>query len=894
MAEPTKKRFDHLDFQGLPLTLEYRKGDTRTGKSSNGGIWSRPLNAHYGYIRGTVGTDGDHVDVYVGPDEKATKVYVIDQMHGPDFKRFDEQKMILGCSSAEEAKKLYLSHYPDAGFCGAIKELELKSFKEKVMDPDNQKQKIAVTAEWLKNRLITGSAKRLGRDLTSKEKGDLARKAVRYFKGKNPAGNMLAESTDAGRAMKAPGVSFTPESVTARKDIRGHITSLGKPGKPGGAGPKAQASGGAGGRDATERDVVDAAKKFKREMTGYQMLGIGGGIGAMAGDMASAVKPTQKTEDGKRVEATDYKKLYMGGGAAAGAGIGGMMGGVQHAAAARAAMPFGGMGGGYDGFKRRAAGFAGAAGHLGNWKGRLGTAAAGAGVGALAGLGINALSGIDRRRAAERQNKQLERREQRKTASDGMSSRASAVGDAVDTAALGVLAAPYAAKALGGLKDRPGALGSVGRASDAAAHFMHKHDAAFEIPALVALMPHVHRGIGKGVDKVLPKAKTASAADEARRSLNRFRIARNVSGAALSLGGGLGFGALGSQSPVKYDPETGFSPQSRAAGHALAGAAMGAGVGAHGPTMGLGSGVRGSLRGAALGAGIGALGGLAINAVRMNTTGKSKAKRLNHLSSLMNADPTKTANMNADMLSAGLGALVGGASGTLTAKALGKYEGQGRDAGMFAGGAIGTFRGENLMRQAKALQLVTQGLTRGTGFYPKDLLMAAGIATASMAPEAIGGALASAMFARSKPKPKTAGVVGSALGRVRGMLQSPATRRFQNAANPMTGHGVSASTATSAIQKQTANRDVLRGAAKDLGWTTGPRGAAAGAPVAKKTAPPAKSLFTARNALRAGVVGAGGLALYGGKKLIDTAASVASPHETDWSTPSPYGLPRAF
>ena len=60
------------------------------------------------------------------------------------------------------------------------------------------------------------------------------------------------------------------------------------------------------------------------------------------------------------------------------------------------------------------------------------------------------------------------------------------------------------------------------------------------------------------------------------------------------------------------------------------------------------------------------------------------------------------------------------------------------------------------------------------------------------------------------------------------------------------------------------------------------------------TTPGRKTLFTGKNIAGAAAMGTIGLGLYGGKKVIDTAASLATPHETDWSMPSPYGLPRAF
>ena len=84
----------HTRIHGLDVTIENPKGSFRTGVHA-GKPWRVRMPADYGYIRGTTGADGDHVDCFVGPDEKSEKVFVIDQK---DLKTgaFDECKCILG------------------------------------------------------------------------------------------------------------------------------------------------------------------------------------------------------------------------------------------------------------------------------------------------------------------------------------------------------------------------------------------------------------------------------------------------------------------------------------------------------------------------------------------------------------------------------------------------------------------------------------------------------------------------------------------------------------------------------------------------------------------------------------------------------------------------------
>ena len=68
------------------------------------------MPVHYGYIRRTESAaDGDHVDVFVGPDPESPAVFVIDQQK-PNG-RFDEHKVMIGFLSEKDAIDAYKASY---------------------------------------------------------------------------------------------------------------------------------------------------------------------------------------------------------------------------------------------------------------------------------------------------------------------------------------------------------------------------------------------------------------------------------------------------------------------------------------------------------------------------------------------------------------------------------------------------------------------------------------------------------------------------------------------------------------------------------------------------------------------------------------------------------------
>lgn len=114
---PNRKEYPFtgsIDFQGLQILVENKKGSTRTGPG-----WKVHMHAHYGEFADTLGMDGDAVDVYVGDDPDAPMAYVVHQ-RVPGTQVLDEDKVMVGFRTAREAKALYLKQYDKPGFFGGM------------------------------------------------------------------------------------------------------------------------------------------------------------------------------------------------------------------------------------------------------------------------------------------------------------------------------------------------------------------------------------------------------------------------------------------------------------------------------------------------------------------------------------------------------------------------------------------------------------------------------------------------------------------------------------------------------------------------------------------------------------------------------------------------------
>lgn len=129
----------HVKIGGYDISIEQPAGSVRSGKDASGKKWSVTMKNTYGYIRGTEGVDGDHIDVFLGQNPESDKVFVVDQVN-PD-KSFDEHKVMMGFDRLEDARKAYLSNYEEGWQgLGNITEIPLGDFK-KWIDSSHRKTK---------------------------------------------------------------------------------------------------------------------------------------------------------------------------------------------------------------------------------------------------------------------------------------------------------------------------------------------------------------------------------------------------------------------------------------------------------------------------------------------------------------------------------------------------------------------------------------------------------------------------------------------------------------------------------------------------------------------------------------------------------------------------------
>ncbi|MDC8446086.1 MAG: hypothetical protein LV471_09210 [Nitrosomonas sp.] len=108
-------KMGRVSFQGLSIAIEQPRGTYRTGiDSKTGKRWTSRMAAHYGYISGTKGADGDGVDCFVGPYPQSEIAYAINQYIDG---RFDEHKIMLAFPDEETARNAYL-HSHERGWKG--------------------------------------------------------------------------------------------------------------------------------------------------------------------------------------------------------------------------------------------------------------------------------------------------------------------------------------------------------------------------------------------------------------------------------------------------------------------------------------------------------------------------------------------------------------------------------------------------------------------------------------------------------------------------------------------------------------------------------------------------------------------------------------------------------
>lgn len=102
----------HVQVGVFDITIEQPKGSVRSGVDANGNKWETTMQNTYGYIRGTEGVDGDHIDVFLSNDIdgwNGRRMFVVDQYN--EDGSFDEHKVMLGFNETDDAEAAYFANY---------------------------------------------------------------------------------------------------------------------------------------------------------------------------------------------------------------------------------------------------------------------------------------------------------------------------------------------------------------------------------------------------------------------------------------------------------------------------------------------------------------------------------------------------------------------------------------------------------------------------------------------------------------------------------------------------------------------------------------------------------------------------------------------------------------
>lgn len=161
-----RKAPGYRTFQGLPIHIEHDVGDTRSGVDGDGKPWTvRMSHAAYGEIVGTIGADGDPLDVFIGPNAHAPFAYAV-QSKLPGDPAFDESKSMLGFNTRAEAEAAFRAAYNRPGFLLSVTTWPMPSFLDMVRrHPALQRGRLDAAALAQVQRMAKGARRRLASGL---------------------------------------------------------------------------------------------------------------------------------------------------------------------------------------------------------------------------------------------------------------------------------------------------------------------------------------------------------------------------------------------------------------------------------------------------------------------------------------------------------------------------------------------------------------------------------------------------------------------------------------------------------------------------------------------------------------------------------------------------------
>lgn len=138
-GHPIRKR---LTLHGMRISIENPAGSYRSGTDSDGKPWRSLLHFDYGYILGTVGFDLDHVDCFLGPNQRDSQHIFIIHQRNVKTGRYDEDKVMLGWLAQTEAVRDYLKNYDRRDMYLGCTKMGIDEFKLKAPRTNDKPRKI--------------------------------------------------------------------------------------------------------------------------------------------------------------------------------------------------------------------------------------------------------------------------------------------------------------------------------------------------------------------------------------------------------------------------------------------------------------------------------------------------------------------------------------------------------------------------------------------------------------------------------------------------------------------------------------------------------------------------------------------------------------------------------
>lgn len=179
----------HIMIDGYDVTIENPKGSIRRGTDASGKQWEQEMHNTYGYIKGTEGVDGDHIDVFLSDNPVSGKVWVVDQVNKDGS--FDEHKVMYGFANVADATKAYLSNYEEGWQgLGAISGISREEFK-KWIESSHRKTKpfreyaLAKSAEAKEKKNASKPAKEHKRIVSDEKMEELRKQLLAKFNNMN-------------------------------------------------------------------------------------------------------------------------------------------------------------------------------------------------------------------------------------------------------------------------------------------------------------------------------------------------------------------------------------------------------------------------------------------------------------------------------------------------------------------------------------------------------------------------------------------------------------------------------------------------------------------------------------------------------------------------------------